>query len=102
MSTMKTAVVSTAFGLLAATRAGVLAQKKYDPGAADTEINIATSCPTRTGFRLRLIGQEPKRPTSKKVKAEGGINGRKINVISYDDAYSRRDGGTGRKAGPKR
>jgi len=46
MSTLKKlAVVSAAFGLLAATSNGVLAQKKYDPGASDTEIKIGNIMP---------------------------------------------------------
>ncbi len=39
----------------------------------------------------------------KKVNAEGGINGRKINFISYDDGYSAaEDGGAGPQAGRER
>ena len=46
MSTMKKlAVISTALGLLAATSSSALAQKKYDPGASDTEIKIGNTRP---------------------------------------------------------
>ena len=41
----KLAVVSAAFGLFAATSTGALAQKKYDPGATDTEIKIGNIMP---------------------------------------------------------
>src|ERR1043166_7391174 len=41
----KLAVLSAAFGLLAASSSGVLAQKKYDPGASDTEIKVGNIMP---------------------------------------------------------
>jgi branched-chain amino acid transport system substrate-binding protein len=65
-----------------------LAQKKYDPGASDTEIKIGNINPySGPASAYGLIG---KTITAyfKKVNADGGINGRKINFISYDDAYS--------------
>src|SRR3954466_12932655 len=89
MSTMKKlAVVSTALGLLAATSTGALAQKKYDPGASDTEIKLGNTMPySGPASAYGLIGKTLE-AYFKKVNAEGGINGRKINFISYDDAYS--------------
>jgi branched-chain amino acid transport system substrate-binding protein len=42
----KLAVLSTALGLLTASSSGVLAQKKYDPGASDTEIKIGNIIPS--------------------------------------------------------
>src|SRR5438093_12424268 len=89
MSTMKKlAVVSTAFGLLAATSSGVLAQKKYDPGASDTEIKIGNIMPYSGPASAYGVIGKTEEAYFKKVNAEGGINGRKINCISYDDAYS--------------
>ena len=89
MSTMKKlAVVSTAFGLLAATSSGVLAQKKYDPGASDTEIKIGNIMPYSGPASAYGVIGKTEEAYFKKVNAEGGINGRKINFISYDDAYS--------------
>jgi branched-chain amino acid transport system substrate-binding protein len=89
MSTMKKlAVVSTAFALLAATSSGVLAQKRYDTGASDTEIKIGNIMPySGPASAYGVIGKTAE-AYFKKVNAEGGINGRKINFISYDDAYS--------------
>ena len=65
-----------------------LAQKKYDPGASDTEIKVGNMNPysgpaSAYGLIGKTIGAY-----FKKVNAEGGINGRKVNYISYDDAYS--------------
>jgi len=89
MSTMKKlAVVSTAFGLLAATSSSVLAQKKYDPGASDTEIKIGNIMPYSGPASAYGVIGKTEEAYFKKVNAEGGINGRKINFISYDDAYS--------------
>jgi branched-chain amino acid transport system substrate-binding protein len=65
-----------------------IAQKKYDPGASDTEIKIGNTNPySGPASAYGLIGKTID-AYFKKVNAEGGINGRKINFISYDDAYS--------------
>ena len=89
MSTMKKlAVVSTALGLLAATSSSVLAQKKYDPGASDTEIKIGNIMPYSGPASAYGVIGKTEEAYFKKINAEGGINGRKINFISYDDAYS--------------
>jgi len=84
----KLAIVSAAFGLLAATSSGVLAQKKYDPGASDTEIKIGNIMPYSGPASAYGVIGKTEEAYFKKVNAEGGINGRKINFISYDDAYS--------------
>jgi branched-chain amino acid transport system substrate-binding protein len=65
-----------------------LAQKKYGPGASDTEIKIGNTNPySGPASAYGLIGKTID-AYFKKVNAEGGINGRKVNFISYDDAYS--------------
>jgi branched-chain amino acid transport system substrate-binding protein len=65
-----------------------LAQKKYDPGASDTEIKVGNTNPySGPASAYGLIGKTID-AYFKKVNAEGGVNGRKINFISYDDAYS--------------
>jgi branched-chain amino acid transport system substrate-binding protein len=84
----KLAVVSTAFALLAASSSGVLAQKKYDPGASDTEIKIGNIMPYSGPASAYGVIGKTEEAYFKKINAEGGINGRKINFISYDDAYS--------------
>jgi branched-chain amino acid transport system substrate-binding protein len=89
MSTMKKlAVLSAALGLFAASSSGVLAQKKYDPGASDTEIKIGNIMPYSGPASAYGVIGKTEEAYFKKVNAEGGINGRKINFISYDDAYS--------------
>ena len=65
-----------------------LAQKKYDTGATDTEIKIGNMNPySGPASAYGVIGKTID-AYFKKVNAEGGINGRKINFISYDDSYS--------------
>src|SRR6188768_2111842 len=79
---------SAALALLAATSSGALAQKKYDSGASDTEIKIGGISPySGPASAYGIIGKTAE-AYFKKVNAEGGINGRKITFISYDDAYS--------------
>ncbi|HJP68922.1 MAG TPA: ABC transporter substrate-binding protein [Sphingomicrobium sp.] len=65
-----------------------LAQKQYDPGATDTEIKIGNFVPySGPVSSYGMIGRTMD-AYFKKINAEGGINGRKINFISYDDAFS--------------
>ncbi len=76
--------------LLAAALASpaTLAQKKYDPGASDTEIRIGNTNPySGPASAYGTIGKTIA-AYFKMVDDQGGINGRKINFISYDDAYS--------------
>jgi ABC-type branched-subunit amino acid transport system substrate-binding protein len=71
---------------LAATPAN--AQKKYDTGATDTEIKIGNLMPySGPASPYSVIGKF-EAAYFNKVNADGGINGRKINFITYDDAYS--------------
>src|SRR5580692_4638603 len=79
---------SIVLGLAVVTGNSAAAQKKYDPGASDTEIKIGNinpySGPASAYSQIgKTIGAY-----FKKVNAEGGIGGRKINYISYDDGYS--------------
>ena len=86
---MKSKLVPIA-ALLAAALASpaIPAQKKYDPGASDTGIRIGNTNPY--SGPASAYGTIGKTITAyfKMVDDQGGINGRKINFISYDDAYS--------------
>jgi ABC-type branched-subunit amino acid transport system substrate-binding protein/TRAP-type uncharacterized transport system substrate-binding protein len=67
---------------------GAHAQKQYDPGATDTEIKIGNIMPyTGPASAYGTIGQTIAAYFTK-VNAEGGINGRKLTLISYDDSYN--------------
>ena len=82
------AAVPAVLALAAATFSPAFAQKKYDTGATDSEIKvgniIAYSGPASA---YGVIGRT-EAAYFKMINAEGGINGRKINFISYDDGYS--------------
>ena len=63
------------------------AQKKYDPGASDTEIKIGNIMPySGPASSYGVIGKTEE-AFFKMINAEGGIGGRKINFITYDDGY---------------
>jgi len=64
------------------------AQKKYDPGASDTEITIGNIMPYSGPASSYSVIGKTEAAYFDKINAEGGINGRKIKFISYDDAYS--------------
>ena len=64
------------------------AQKKYDPGATDTEIKIGNIMPYSGPASAYATIGKTEDAYFRKINAEGGINGRKINFISYDDGYS--------------
>jgi branched-chain amino acid transport system substrate-binding protein len=77
--------ISSVLALLAAP---ATAQKKYDPGASDTEIKIGNINPySGPASAWGMIGRTIAAYFNK-VNAEGGINGRRITFISYDDGYS--------------
>ena len=86
--TRRLVAFSTALILLAASGSSALAQKKYDPGVTDTEIKIGNIMPySGPASAYGVIGRT-EAAYFRKINTEGGINGRKINFISYDDAYS--------------
>jgi ABC-type branched-subunit amino acid transport system substrate-binding protein len=84
----RAAIASTAFALLAASTTGALAQKKYDTGATDTEIKIGNIMPYSGPASAYGVIGKTEQAYFNKINAEGGINGRKITFISYDDGYS--------------
>src|SRR5665213_4290567 len=79
---------SAALVILAASSSAALAQKKYDIGATDTEIKIGNIMPYSGPVSAYGVIGKTEAAYFNKINAEGGINGRKINFISYDDAYS--------------
>src|SRR3954470_22282621 len=86
--TSRIAIFSAAFAVLAASSSGALAQKKYDTGATDTEIKIGNIMPYSGPASAYGVIGKTEAAYFKKINDAGGINGRKINFISYDDAYS--------------
>ena len=79
-------VAATAF--VALTSQGALAQKKYDTGATDTEIKIGNiEAYSGPASAYGVIGKTEE-AYFKMINEAGGVNGRKIDFISYDDGYS--------------
>src|SRR5712672_2292991 len=72
--------------MLAATPA--LAQKQYGPGVTDTEIKIGTTTPYSGPASAYSAGAVSATAYFTMINEQGGVNGRKINLISLDDAYS--------------
>ncbi|MGC1554941.1 MAG: ABC transporter substrate-binding protein [Bradyrhizobium sp.] len=64
------------------------AQKKYDPGATDTEIKIGQTVPFSGPASAYASIGKTQAAYFHMINDQGGVNGRKINLIQYDDAYS--------------
>src|SRR5260370_35101085 len=62
-------------------------EKKYGPGVTDVEIRIGNTSPYSGPASAFSMVAKTGEAYFRKINAEGGINGRKINFISYDDAY---------------
>src|ERR1700746_852854 len=77
-----------AIGALCIAASAVRAEKKYDPGASDTEIKIGNIMPYSGPASSYSVIGKTEAAYFNKINDEGGINGRKINFISYDDGYS--------------
>lgn len=80
------AAAALAASVFAATPA--LAQKKYDPGASDTEIKIGQTVPhSGPGSLYGVLGRVGQ-AYFQMLNEKGGINGRKVTFLTLDDAYS--------------
>jgi branched-chain amino acid transport system substrate-binding protein len=81
IAALTTAIIAFASGT-------ALAQKKYDTGATDTEIKIGNIMPYSGPASAYGVIGKTEGAYFKMINTEGGINGRKINFLSYDDGYS--------------
>ena len=88
MRLTKPLCAAVAAGFLVAATGSAMAQKKYDTGATDTEIKIGNIIPYSGPASAYGVVGKAMEGYFKKINDEGGINGRKVNFISYDDAYS--------------
>ena len=80
------AALATAAALIAAGPAA--AQKKYDTGATDTEIKLGQTMPYSGPASAYASLGHTQVGFFKMINDQGGINGRKVNLISLDDGYS--------------
>jgi branched-chain amino acid transport system substrate-binding protein len=79
---------ASAAAVITLTSHGALAQKVYDTGASDTEIKIGNiEAYSGPASAYGMIGKTED-AYFKMVNDAGGVNGRKINFVTYDDAYS--------------
>ncbi|MEA2920547.1 MAG: branched-chain amino acid transport system substrate-binding protein [Bradyrhizobium sp.] len=88
---MRHGILQLATGALVAialSASSALAQKKYDVGATDTEIKIGQTVPFSGPASAYAGIGKTQAAYIKMINEQGGINGRKINLIQYDDAYS--------------
>ena len=81
-------ILATAPAVLTLAAIPASAQKKYGPGVTDTEIKVGNTGPY--SGPASSYSPVPKSIVAwcKMVNEQGGVNGRKINLISYDDAYT--------------
>ena len=86
--TLRTAALVTATAVITLTSGAALAQKKYDTGASDTEIKIGNIMPYSGPASAYGIIGKTEEAYFKMINDKGGINGRKINFVTYDDGYS--------------
>jgi branched-chain amino acid transport system substrate-binding protein len=64
------------------------AEKKYDPGVTDTEIKIGNVMPYSGPASAYAVVGRTEAAYFRMLNDQGGIDGRRINFISYDDGYS--------------
>src|ERR1700745_3154792 len=84
----RSAVTALAALALAFAATSDFAQKNYGPGVTDTEIKIGTTTPYSGPASAYSAGAVSATAFFAMINDQGGVNGRKINYISLDDAYS--------------
>lgn len=88
MNNRRAFIAATAALAFALSASQALAQKKYDTGASDTEIKIGQTNPFSGPASAYATIGKTQAAYIKMINDQGGVNGRKINLIQYDDAYS--------------
>lgn len=83
---------ATALGAIAASTLSApyvsAAEKKYGPGASDTEIKLGQTVPhSGPGSLYGVLGRVGE-AYFQMINDKGGLNGRKIKFLTMDDAYS--------------
>jgi branched-chain amino acid transport system substrate-binding protein len=86
--TQRRVLLTCVLFLLAVSAHPAAAQKKYDPGASDTEIKVGNIMPYSGPLSAYALIGRTQAAFFRMINEQGGINGRKINFISYDDAFS--------------
>jgi branched-chain amino acid transport system substrate-binding protein len=81
-------LIAGVIGLATATASSAYGQSKYDPGVSDTEIKIGNIMPYTGPLSAYSIIGKTEAAYFTKINADGGINGRRINFVSYDDGFN--------------
>jgi branched-chain amino acid transport system substrate-binding protein len=81
-------VASISITSISVTSSAGAADKKYGPGVTDTEIKLGQTSPYSGPASAYSVIAKAQLAYFKMINDQGGINGRKINLISIDDAYS--------------
>ncbi|MGI4813893.1 MAG: ABC transporter substrate-binding protein [Janthinobacterium lividum] len=87
MSFKKLTIAGLIFATVA-TSGAALAAKQYGPGVTDTEIKIGQTMPYSGAMSAPSAEGRIEAAYYKMINDKGGVNGRKINLISLDDGYS--------------
>lgn len=85
---MRTALVLAAALAAAGLSTPASAQKSYGPGVSDTEIKVGNTMPYSGPASPLSITGKVIAGYFDEVNEKGGVNGRKLNLISLDDAFS--------------
>ncbi|MGC2782071.1 MAG: ABC transporter substrate-binding protein [Bradyrhizobium sp.] len=88
MRNATTALAALALLSLASTAPALAAEKKYDIGASDNEIKVGQTVPLSGPASAYATIGKAQAAYIRMINDQGGVNGRKINLIQYDDAYS--------------
>ena len=88
LAALSAALAILGIAVFGSTSVNAADQKRYDVGATDTEIKLGNIMPYSGPASSYSVIGKTEAAYFNKVNAEGGINGRKINFISYDDGYS--------------
>ncbi len=81
------AAIAIIFGLACA-GGPAMAEKKYGPGVSDTEIKLGQTQPYSGPLSALSAVGRAQVAYIKMINDQGGINGRKVDLISLDDGYS--------------
>jgi len=74
--------------LLSIAAASHAAEKKYGTGVTDTEIKLGQTSPFSGAASAYSVIAKAQAAYFRMINDKGGVNGRKINLITLDDAYS--------------
>jgi len=81
-------IAALMIGSLLVASDAALAEKKYGPGVTDTEIKIGQTMPYSGPLSAAATIGRAELAYFDMINAEGGVNGRKIRLISLDDGYN--------------